>query len=197
MIFPISKSCYKIIDYVYSTNGVKISRLLKDTSVSQKIGYQHIDELINNEVFINQNNGSLRIIKPNLLSETGRLMFGLIEKDRELRLINKKPDLKQSIKKLKENAYKFNIKSAVLFGSFVKKLDGEKIDILIISENNDKKIIDFLKECFSNVENAVSARILSIDGFKKFKNNKQDLFNELFRNHVCVYNAPLFINLIA
>lgn len=197
MIFPVSKSCYKIIKHVFKTNGVKISKLLKDTSVSQRIGYKHVNKLEELKVFTENSNGSLRIIKPDLRSETGRLVYTLIEKEKELKLIKKTPKIKKSILDLKRHASKFLINAAVIFGPFINNNLEEKINILIISDNNDKKILPFLQKCFSNVENAVSARILSKQGFLKFRKTKQNLYQELFKNHVCVYNADLFLKLIA
>jgi len=197
MIFPVTKSCHKIISHVYTCNGIKISKLLRETSVSQRIGYKHVDKLIESHVFKEEQTGSLRIIKPNINSETGRLMFGLIEKQRELKLIDKKPELKESLDNLKMNAHQLSIQSVILFGAFVKNGDKEKINILVICENNDKRILPFLQQCFNNLENAVIARILSPKGFEKFKNTKQDLYQELFRNHVCVYNTQRFLELIA
>ncbi len=197
MIFPISKSCHKIIDYVFKSNGVKISKLLRETSVSQKIGYAHIKELVSNNILIEESVGSLRIIKPYLKSETGRLIFGLIEKQRELELINHKPMIEDSLRVIKSESSNLGIESVVLFGSFIKDYGDSKIDILVISESNDKRIIPFLQKSFNSVENAVSARIMNRNSFSRFRSNKKDLFNSLFSNHICVFNTQLFLGLIA
>jgi len=197
MIFPISKSCYKIINHVYNSNGTKISKLLREVSVSQKIGYQHIDELIRLGVLKEEGNGSLRIIKPNFSDESGRLIFGLIEKEKEFDLISKKPTIKDSLTKLKSESHNYGIRTAVLFGPFIKNHAKEKIDILVISEGDDKRILAFLQNCFSNIENAVSARIVSMDGFARLKNNKKDLYQAFFSNHICVYNTQSFLKIIA
>ncbi len=196
MIFPISKSCYKLITSVYDSNGIKISKLLREATVSQKIGYQHVDELKSLGIIKEETIGSLRIIKPALENETGSLVYGLIEKERELELINKKPFLKNPLQMIKEKANDYNIESVVLFGSFIK--DGnEKIDILVISEVDDKRIVPFLQECFNSVENAVSARILSKEGFTRFKETKKDLFEALFNSHVCIHGTQSFLKIIA
>ncbi len=197
MILPINKSCHKIIDYVYKSNGIKISRLLRETSVSQRIGYQHIKELINDGVLKVEIAGQLRIIKPNLKSETGKLIFGLIEKQRESKLIEEKPELKKPLEVLKKEAGAYGIESIVLFGQFVKNKGNEKIDMLVISEVNDKKILPFLQKSFGSIENAVSARIMNSKSFLKFKATKKELYDELFSNHICIYNVINFINLIA
>ncbi|MFA5405914.1 MAG: hypothetical protein WC307_00960 [Candidatus Nanoarchaeia archaeon] len=196
MIFPISKSCYKIVNHVYNNNGTKISKLLREASVSQRIGYQHIDELIKLGIFKEECNGSLRIIKPDFSKETGRLLFGLIEKEKELNLIEKKPTIKDSLINLTSESSNLGIKTALLFGPFIKDHGKEKIDILVISEGDSKRILLFLQDCFSNIENAVSARIVSLDGFTKLKNNKNDLFQAFFKNHICVYNTQSFLKII-
>jgi hypothetical protein len=195
MIFPIPKSCYKLIDFVYSSGGIKISRLLKEVSVSQRIGYKHIDDLIKIGVFNEDCIGSLRILKPNLSSEVGQLIYGLIEKQREIDLLINKPELKEAIVKLRGGVESLNINSVVIYGSFIKEFNSDNIDILVISESNDKRIIPFLQDCFSSIKNAVSARIMSCDGFIRFKQSKNDLFNSLFSNHVCVFNSTEFLRL--
>lgn len=196
MIFPISKSCHKIIESVYINNGVKISKLLREASVSQKIGYQHVEELVKTGILKEENNGSLRIIKPNISNETGILIYSLIEKEREFELIEKRPKIKNAIQKIKKESIKYDIESIILFGAFINKLGNENIDILVISKNDEKKIIPFLQECFKEVENAVSARILSKEGFKRFRETKSDLYQALFTNHICVYNTQEFLKLI-
>jgi hypothetical protein len=197
MIFPVTKSCYKIIKHVYNSNGVKISKLLKDTSVSQKIGYKHIERLQKIGILYEKNSGSLRIIKPNTKSNVGRLMFSLVEKEKELRLVEEKPKLKEPLENLKKGASNFSIQSAVLFGSFIKGDDKAKINMLVISDSNDKKLVNFLQACFQTVENAVIARILSKQGFNKFMKTKNNLYQELFRNHVCVYKPEKLLELIS
>lgn len=197
MIFPISKSCFKIIESVYTNNGVKISKLLREASVSQKIGYMHVQELINAGVLKEETVGSLRIIKPNLKNETGLLIYGLIEKEREFLLLEKKPTLKVSLTKVRNNAGKYGIDVIVLYGPFINKQDKESIDILVVSELDDKRVVPFLQECFNNIENAVSARIMTKEGFMRFKETKNDLYQALFSNHVCVYNSQNFLKLIA
>jgi hypothetical protein len=196
MIFPISKSCHKILKHVYESNGTKISRLLRETSVSQRVGYKHITELMDAGILTQENIGSLRIIKPNINSETGRLVFGLIEKERELELVSHKPQLHKSLTKLKREARSYLIESAVLFGPFLRNHDGN-INILVISESNDKKVLSFLHKCFSNIENSVSAQVLSKRGFIKFRIARNDYYQEMLRYHVCVYNTQRFIQLIS
>jgi len=197
MILPINKSRHKIIRRVYLTDGIKISKLLRETSVSQRIGYNHVQELIKDGILKEESIGQLRIIKPNLKSETGRLMFGLLEKQMELNLIAEKPEIKEPLSILKKEASAYGIDSIVLFGQFVRNKGAEKIDILVISEFNDKKILPFLQKSFSSIENAVSARIMNEKSFLKFKANKKELYEALFSNHICVYNTLKFIELIA
>ena len=196
MIFPITKSKYKIIRHVFEHDGVKISKLLKETSVSQRVGYKHIKKLSKTGIIKDQSKGTLRIIKPELRTETGKLIYGIIEKQKEAELTQRNKKIKQSLTHLKNSSNQLGIKSIILFGEFIKEPGEQKIDILLISDNNDKKVVTFLKECFNNVQNAVSARIMSEESFTKFRRNKKELFKQLFNNHICVYNTNFFSELI-
>ncbi len=192
MIFPISKAAYKILERIYFTNGIKVSKLLKEASVSQKVGYKHIDNLIKLGIIKEEIIGSLRILRPNLKNEAGQFIYGLLEKEKEIEFYKNHPELSEPIKLLKLNAFKNDIEIIVILGNIIDK----NIDIMIISESNEKKVLNFLQECFKNTDYGVSARILTKEKFRKFK-GKKDLFNALFLNHVCILNIKKLISLLA
>lgn len=199
MILPINKSRYKLLKLVYSTQGVKVSRMLRQLGISQKIGYEHLDELIKTHVISEDRIGAVRILKPELKSEAGQLIYSLIEKESYFDFLNIYPEFKNGVTIIKQNAGTLGINCVIVFGSFVnQREENAKINVLVISDNTNKdKIVAFLKHAFSDVKNAVIARIMNTETFVKFKTAKQDVYEKLFSEHVIVHNPEQFINLIA
>ncbi len=199
MILPITKSRLKILRLIYSTQGVKVSRMLRELGISQRIGYEHLNELIKSGVITELRAGSIRILKPELKTEAGQLVYSLIEKENYYEFLKLYPELKKGILMLKENCERLGIKSIVFFGPFVKNYEeNAKINVLVLSDNANKEmLINFLKQAFSDVKNAVVARIMNKEMFLKFKNTKQDLYNKMFEDHIVIHNPLLFVNLAA
>lgn len=199
MILPIIKSRHKMIGLIYSTQGIKVSRLLRQLGISQKIGYGHLDELIKSRIISESRIGSVRILKPELKSESGQLIYSLIEKENYYEFLNLYPEFRKGVLMIKNNCSELSIKGLIFFGSFVKRHEEDaKINVLVLSDNENKEqLINFLKQAFSDVKNAVIARIMNKDTFLKFKNTKPELYDKLFSEHVVIHNPSLFVNLIS
>ena len=199
MILPITKSRFKLLRLIYSTQGIKVSRMLRQLGVSQKIGYEHLDELIKTGVVAESRIGSVRILKPELSSEAGQLIYSLIEKENYYRFLRLYPELKKGILMIRSNWQKLGIKSLIFFGSFINNNEEDaKINVLVLSDNSNKeRIVNFLKTAFGDVKNAIIARIMNKDMFQKFKDTKQEVYDKMFREHIVVFNPSLFINLIS
>ncbi len=198
MILPISKSRHKMLRLIYSTRGIKISRLLRQLGISQKIGYAHLDELIKSGIIAESRAGSIRLLKPELNSEAGQLIYSLIEKENYYEFLSIYPEFSKGVLIIKDNCHRLKIKSIIFFGSFVNEREEDaNINILVLSDNlNKEQVINFLKHAFSDVKNAITARIMNKEMFLKFKNTKSDLYDKLFENHIVIHNQSLFVNLI-
>lgn len=204
MIATLTKSKIKILEIIHENPGIKISDLFKTAKISPQKGYEHINDLLKNDVIKEKILGSgtvLRLFYPNYKSELGQQLFTLIETGKKLDFLNRKKGLTGPIKQLEDNLSRISdIKTALIFGSFAR--DGETansdIDILFITTQKIKKTqLDKICEtCFVTSKNPVSGRILSIEDFIKLIKEEDPLYKNLIRNHIAIYNSYGFIEIL-
>ena len=143
MIFPILKAKYKIIKTIYENPNIKISELLRRAKVSQKVGYRYIEDLINAEIITELLEGKkpiLRLLKPKF-SEAGKECFALLEEEKRLNFFIEHKELKGPFAHFKDEVRDF-VDTVLIFGSFARGAETKSsdIDLLIISENKNKKM---------------------------------------------------------
>jgi predicted nucleotidyltransferase len=198
VIFPVSKSKYKILKEVYENPGIKISELMKKANVSQKILYQHIDELKNSEIIRQETVGAkpqIRSIYPELKSENGKLFFSLIEAQKREEFFAKYKNLKGPFLQLLQNLPS-NVACVLVFGSYAKFSATRESDLDLLFINFSKKngkIESILEEAFVTF-GKVSARIVTVEEFLKSK-NIDSILKQIIKNHVCIFNIQKFIEL--
>lgn len=201
MIFPIPYVKYRIIDYIYKVESVKISELLKKLNISQKAGYEYINSLLKAEIITERLEGKkplLRILKPNLKSEAGKLSFSLIELQNKIDFLNSHKELAGAF-----DQFNYNLKDlivcAVIFGSYARKAETKEsdIDIAIFAQNNKisfKNKIEKISElCFSSLKNKVSIRIFDIKKLTKM----DELMLQIIKNHIVIINANGWVELLS
>jgi len=199
MIFPITKSRYKVLRKIYENPGINISELVKETSTAPNIIYKHINDLKNSEVIKEVEVGKNRMKKiyPNLKSENGKLVFSLIEMQKKEEFFVKYKSLKGPFIQLLQNLPN-NVVCILVFGSYA-RLAAEKesdLDLLFITTNNKtEKIERILEESFVTF-GKVSPRVITIDEFTKSKDT-DTLLKQIIKEHICVFNAWMFLELIS
>jgi DNA-binding MarR family transcriptional regulator len=199
MIFPITKSRYKVLRKIYENPGINISELVKETRTAPNIIYKHINDLKNSEVIKEVEIGKNRMKKiyPNLKSENGKLVFSLIEaQKREDFFVNYK-SLKGPFIQLLQNLPN-NVVCILVFGSYA-RLSAEKesdLDLLFITMNKETERIErILEESFVTF-GKVSPRVITIDEFIRNKNT-DTLLKQIIKEHICVFNTCKFVELIS
>lgn len=201
MIFPIPSVKYKIIDYIYKTESVKISELLKKLNISQKAGYQYVNSLLKAEIITERLEGKkplLRILMPNLKSEAGKLSFSLIELQNKIDFLNSYKELTGAFDQFNREL-KDLIVCSIIFGSYARKAETKEsdIDIAIFVQNNKisvkNKIEKISEVCFSSLKNRVSIRIFDI----KKLNKTDELMLQIIKNHIVVINAYSWVELLS
>ena len=199
MIFPITKSRYKVLIKIYENPGINISELVKETRTAPNIIYKHINDLKNSEVIKEVEIGKNRMKKiyPNLKSENGKLVFSLIEMQKKEEFFVKYKSLKGPFIQLLQNLPN-NVVCILVFGSYA-RFSAEKesdLDLLFITTNNKtEKIERILEESFVTF-GKVSARLITIDEFTKSKDT-DTLLKQIIKEHICVFNACKFVELIS
>ncbi|MDT7858728.1 MAG: nucleotidyltransferase domain-containing protein [Candidatus Aenigmarchaeota archaeon] len=199
MIFPITKSRYKVLRKIYENPGINISELVKETRTAPNIIYKHINDLKNSEVIKEVEIGKNRMKKiyPNLKSENGKLVFSLIEMQKKEEFFVKYKSLKGPFIQLLQNLPN-NVVCILVFGSYA-RFSAEKesdLDLLFITTNNKtEKIERILEESFVTF-GKVSARLITIDEFTKSKDT-DTMLKQIIKEHICVFNACKFVELIS
>jgi predicted nucleotidyltransferase len=199
MIFPITKSRYKVLRKIYENPGINISELVRETRAAPNIIHKHINDLKNSEVIKEVEIGKNRMKKiyPNLKSENGRLVFSLIEAQKKEDFFVKYKSLKGPFIQLLQNLPN-NVVCILVFGSYA-RFSAEKesdLDLLFITTNKEiERIERVLEEAFVTF-GKVSPRVITIDEFIKNKNT-DTLLNQIVKEHVCIFNTWKFLELIS
>lgn len=198
MIFPISKSKHKALKEIYENEGIKISELMKKTTVAQKILYANLKELGEAEIIREEEIGRTRQIFPNIKSENGKLLFSLIENEKKLAFFSKYKNMKGHFMHLTRNMPK-NIVSVLIFGSYARFSPAKEsdLDLLFIASDNRKQEIEKLvEEAFVTFRGRVSARFISRKEFRTAKKH-DTLLMRIIKEHVCAFNSFGFIEIIS
>jgi|GEM_PF-1934752 len=199
MIFPITKSKYKVLKEIYENPGINISELVKKARASPKVIYKHINELKNSEVIREVEIGKnlMRKIYPNIKSENGKLIFSLIEAQKREEFFAKYRNLRGPFLQLLQNLPK-NVACILVFGSYARfsAEKGSDLDLLFINlDKKTEKIENVLEEAFVTF-GGVSPRTITIEEFIKSKDTDA-LLKQIIREHVCIFNIWKFIELIS
>jgi predicted nucleotidyltransferase len=199
MIFPITKSRYKVLRKIYENPGINISELVKETRTAPNIIYKHINDLKNSEVIKEVEIGKNRMKKiyPNLKRENGKLVFSLIEMQKKEEFFVRYKNLKGPFAQLLQNL-PINVVCILVFGSYA-RFSAEKesdLDLLFITTNKEVERIErILEESFVTF-GKVSPRVITIDEFIKNKNT-DTLLKQIIKEHICVFNTCKFVELIS
>ncbi|MBI5871464.1 nucleotidyltransferase domain-containing protein [archaeon] len=198
MIFPIPSAKYKLINYLYKNGPTKISNLLNSLSISQKVGYDYITQLLKAGVIKESLEGKkplLRVLEPNLKTESGKLCFSLVE-------LEKKINFFECHKKLIGPFIQFELEArdlvecAVIFGSYARNGETKESDIdiaLFTREVIRRKIEKITEKAFSTLEKKVSIRIFNADQF-----NKEDgLISQIIKEHIVIIKPYRWVELLS
>ncbi len=188
----------KIIDLLARNIDKKFT--INEISLAAKEYYSFVHRTINkltkDGVITKIKAGKAFLCSLNLNNEKTLTMIKLNEIEKKISFFNKNKELKLILDDffnlLKEES---NIVSAVLFGSYSKETAAEKsdIDILIIYKNtlNLEKAI---KEIHAKYDKEINSIIMTLTDFKKQKDKV--LIKEIINNHIVLYSAENFINLV-
>jgi predicted nucleotidyltransferase/DNA-binding HxlR family transcriptional regulator len=200
MIFPVTKSKYKILKEVYENPGITISELMRKANVSQKVLYQHIEELKDVGVVREEIIGTkpqIRRIYPALKTENGKLLFSLVESQKKEEFFSKYRNLKGPFLHLLQNLPD-NVVCILVFGSYAKfsATRESDLDLLFISfDKKSSKVERIVEEAFVTFEK-VSARIITVEEFLKNKNT-DSILKQVIKDHVCIFNTQKFVELLS
>lgn len=198
MIFPVNKSKYKILEKIYEKSGIKISELINEANVSSRVCYSHLENLKDSKIIEEEVIGKkpqIRLLRPDLKSENGKLVFSLIENQKRLEFFQRYKNLKANFFHLVNNLPK-NVLTVLIFGSYSRfgATKESDLDILfILSERkNLKDIENLVEDAFVTFDRSVSAKVLTEEEFVDGKKT-DSLIKSILGDHVCVYNSMKFL----
>jgi predicted nucleotidyltransferase/DNA-binding MarR family transcriptional regulator len=199
MIFPITKSKYRVLKEIYENPGIIISELMRKTRVSPKMLYEHVDNLKNSEVIkeIKIGKNVMKKFYPNLENENGKLVFSLLEAQKREEFFSKYKNLRGPFLQLLQNLPK-NVACILVFGSYARfsARNESDLDLLFINfSGRAGRIESVLEEAFVTF-GKVSARTITVDQFIKNKNT-DSMLKQIVKEHVCIFNIWKFIELIS
>ncbi len=198
MIFPIARAKYKIIKSIYENPNIKISELLRINKISQKSGYFYINELLNANIISQKIEKPLRLLKPEF-SNTGKIIFSLVEEEKKLYFFEKHKELKGPFFQF-EKEISSSISCALIFGSFSRSSEnkGSDLDIMIIAEKQEsKKIERAVENCFITLKNKPSIRLVTKDNFIDSLEKEDEFAKQILKDHIIIINSLGWINLIS
>lgn len=202
MIFPVNKSKYRVLKEIYGNPGIKVSDLRKNAGVSSKVCYLHLENLKNSEITDETLFGKkpqIRAIYPNIKSENGMLIFSLLENQKRLEFFAKYKNLKGCFFQMNNNMPEY-VLTALVFGSYSRFAATKESDLDMLFIVSDKKNLrgleNLIEEAFVTSGLEISSRVLTE---KEFLDGKKSdaLIKSLVREHVCTYNSPKFLEILA
>ncbi len=199
-ILPSTKSKIRVLKTIYENPRINITRLINKTKTSPTRTTKYIDVLTRYDVIeekrsYGKNKSYMRLLKPNLSSNIGKMIFTFIEMDKKYNFLEKYKELKPIINQLAELFEDTDI-FCLIHGSFVRFSADEDsdIDIFMVGKINKEKR-ERISEIMVSLERTYSIQVESKDEFIK---NIDDPFHQpVLEDHVVIFNENRFIDCLS
>ena len=180
---------------------------LRELSRVSKSSLANVDNsmrlFVKNDMFKRNEMSHSTFFKPNLENDDTIKIFELLELERRKTFYSKNKNIARLIKKYTDSIIELSnkrIQLVVLFGSVARGewKKGSDIDILAVVPDKENDIVDILNRAKTDVSPLLEIRPIStttkkfIDGFKA----KTELYDNLWRDRIVLYNEFLFWQLI-
>lgn len=195
---------YRLLEAVYREPGINVSELLKKSRVPPKAGYACLRDFLKAGVLREELVGkkpTLRKFYPGLESETGRLLFSLVEIEKSLGFFDGHRELLGPLEHFKRELADLGtaVKTAAIFGSYARggETDESDIDLMIVLSDGRKndQLARICGRCFVTLKTRVSAKTITESQFLKEK-GEDAMLKTILADHVCVFGYLGFIELV-
>jgi len=178
----------------------KISRL-------SEVSLTNVDDtlrlFVKENIFMRKEISNMTFFKPNLENENLLKLFEFLELEKKKEFYNKNKKIARLLQKYTQaivNLSNKKIQLVILFGSVARGewTKGSDIDILTVTSEKDKGIIEVLNKAKIDVSPLLEIRSVStttqkfIEGFRR----KLEFYAELWRDRIILYNEFLFWQLV-
>ena len=158
---------------------------------------------VNENMFTRLEISNMVFFKPNLENETLLKIFEYLELEKKKEFYNKNKKIVRLLQKYTEEVVNLSnkqIQLVILFGSVARGewTKNSDIDILVVVSKKDNEVISVLNKAHSDVSSLLEISPVSttiekfIEGFRK----KTEFYDELWKDHVVLYNEFLFWKLV-
>lgn len=195
------KSEYGILKIIYENHGIRLTSLMQKARVSAatlkiRVGKLLERGIIKEEKIFGKKKVILKNLYPNFESEYGKQSFSLIELEKRHEFLKKNKNLAIPFKQLANNVK--GIKVILVFGSFANYSEtrDSDLDILILGDKllNKEMLKKEIERSFATFNHEISPRIDTYNNFRKNKTN--EIYQTIIQNHVVIYGALNFIEMV-
>ncbi len=180
---------------------------LRKISRISKVSLTNVDNtlriFVKDNLFIRKEISNMTFFRPNLENENLLKMFELLELERRKEFYGKNRKIARLLQKYTEEIVNLSdkkIQLVILFGSVARGewTKGSDIDILAVTSEKDKEIIEVLNKAKLGVSPLLEIRPINtttqkfIEGFRK----KLEFYAELWKDRIVLYNEFLFWQLV-
>lgn len=180
---------------------------LRKISRISKVSLTNVDNtlriFVKDNLFVRKEISNMTFFRPNLENENLLKMFELLELERRKEFYGKNRKIARLLQKYTEEIVNLSdkkIQLVILFGSVARGewTKGSDIDILAVTSEKDKEIIEVLNKAKLGVSPLLEIRPIStttqkfIEGFRK----KLEFYAELWKDRIVLYNEFLFWQLV-
>ena len=186
------RSLERILRLIYTNPGIRMNELVSRASVSVSTAMNRLDDLlamnvITEERVLGGQRVLLRMFYPDLESEEGRCMFGLLEAEKRHRFFDRNPALASPFEQLERNLPP-GVGIALVFGSYAdgSQEEDSDLDLLFLADGDvDHDILrKEIERAFATFPGEVSARIDTIDTYRDQRG--MGIYGSIRRNHVII-----------
>lgn len=199
-ILPSTKSKMRVLKTIYENPGINITRVINKTKTSPTRTTKYIDILTRYNVIeekrsYGKNKSYMRLLKPNLSSNIGKMIFTFIEMDKKYNFLEKYKELKPVINQLAE-LFEDTDTFCLIHGSFARFSADEDSDIDIFMVGKvDKEKRERISEIMVSLERMYSIQVEPTSNFIK---NIDDPFHQtVLEDHVVIFNENRFIDCLS
>ncbi|MDP3791396.1 MAG: nucleotidyltransferase domain-containing protein [Candidatus Omnitrophota bacterium] len=203
MLIPLQRK--KILEIFMSDPSGEIH--LREISRLSKVSLNNVNntmrQFVKDGLFKRREISNMSLFKPDLDSEDLLKLFEYIELKRKTVFYGKNKSIARLLEKYTVNIIELSkrqIQLVVLFGSVARGEwgKGSDIDILAVSSNKDKDVINILNKAKIDVSPLLEITPISttIEKFTEGLKKKTEFYHELWSDRIVLYNESLFWQLV-
>ena len=198
-ILPKSSARMRILVNIYENPGISITELVRKSNTSPNIVMDYVNMLnktgaVNDKRLGGRKKTHIRQIYPDTSSDTGMVVFSLVEMQRREKFLEKYPFMKPVQKQLHE-LLKVTHSFCLVYGSYARMAAEKSSDIDALAVGDIPRVLaDRIREIFVTLEAELSLKVETRDKFAQSRGDH--LHQNVIREHVILTGEREFLNLM-